>query len=383
MEVSSTLAVLMEAERLRSEGVDLIDLGAGEPDFPTPRNVKDAAKLAIDQNFTRYTATSGIAPLRKAITQMMQRDFGASCDPSEVLVTIGGKQAIFNAMATLLNPGDDVLIPSPYWVTFPEIAKFLGARPVFIDTEPSGFLLTHEAVADAIGPRTRLLIVNSPNNPTGRVIPPEEFRRIVEVAAARDVWVISDECYLYFAYPPASPFSAVQLPEEVRSRVMICGSFSKTHAMTGWRLGFALGPKPWIQSMLKIQSHSTSNANSMTQKAAIEAATGPQDAVRSMIDEYKRRRDWIVPALNEIEGITCAMPEGAFYVMPDVTRLLGPGARDSSELSKLLLDEARVVVTAGSAFGIEGYVRISYANSLEAIQEGVRRIGHVAKRLLE
>lgn len=381
--MSSTLAVLMEAERLRSEGVDLIDLGAGEPDFPTPRNVKDAAKLAIDQNFTRYTATSGIAPLRKAITQMMQRDFGASCDPSEVLVTIGGKQAIFNAMATLLNPGDDVLIPSPYWVTFPEIAKFLGARPVFIDTEPSGFLLTHEAVADAIGPRTRLLIVNSPNNPTGRVIPPEEFRRIVEVAAARDVWVISDECYLYFAYPPASPFSAVQLPEEVRSRVMICGSFSKTHAMTGWRLGFALGPKPWIQSMLKIQSHSTSNANSMTQKAAIEAATGPQDAVRSMIDEYKRRRDWIVPALNEIEGITCAMPEGAFYVMPDVTRLLGPGARNSSELSKLLLDEARVVVTAGSAFGIEGYVRISYANSLEAIQEGVRRIGHVAKRLLE
>jgi len=382
MEVSSTLAVLMEAERLRSEGVDLIDLGAGEPDFPTPRNVKDAAEQAIENNFTRYTATSGIAPLRKAITEMMRRDFGASYDPSEVLVTMGGKQAIFNAMATLLNPGDEVLIPSPYWVTFPEIVKFLNASPVFIDTEPSDFLLTPRAVSDSIGPRTRLLIINSPNNPTGRIIPPDEFRVIVEVAAARDVWVISDECYLYFAYPPAAPFTAGQLPEELRSRVMICGSFSKTHAMTGWRLGFGLGPKPWIQSMLKVQSHSTSNANSMTQKAAVEAAIGPQDSVRSMIGEYLRRRDWVVPALNEIDGIECSMPEGAFYVMPNVRRLLGGPVRDSIELSKLLLDEARVVVTAGSAFGMEGYLRISYANSLEAIQEGVRRIDQVARTLL-
>jgi len=383
MEVSSTLAVLMEAERLRAEGVDLIDLGAGEPDFPTPRNVKDAAEQAIESNFTRYTATSGIAPLRSAITEMLRRDFGATCDPSEVLVTMGGKQAIFNAMATLLNAGDEVLIPSPYWVTFPEIAKFLHATPVIIDTEPDGFLLTARAVEEAIGPRTRLLIINSPNNPTGRIIPPNEFKKIVEVAAARDVWVISDECYLYFAYPPAVPFTAAQLPAELRSRVMICGSFSKTHAMTGWRLGFGLGPKPWIQSMLKVQSHSTSNANSMTQKAAIEAAIGPQDAVGSMIGEYLRRRDWIVPALNEIEGIECAMPEGAFYVMPSVKRLLGRRVRDSIEFSKLLLDEARVVVTAGSAFGMEGYVRISYANSLEAIREGVRRIDLVARALVK
>ena len=383
MEVSSTLAVLMEAERLRSEGIDLIDLGAGEPDFPTPRNVKDAAEQAIENNFTRYTATSGIAPLRKAITDMMMRDFGASYDPSEVLVTMGGKQAIFNAMATLLNPGDEVLIPSPYWVTFPEIAKFLGARPVTIDTEPTGFLLTARSVSDSIGPRTRLLIVNSPNNPTGRIIPPAEFQRIVEAAAERDVWVISDECYLYFAYPPAEPYTAGQLPEDLRSRVMICGSFSKTHAMTGWRLGFGLGPKPWIQSMLKIQSHSTSNANSMTQKAAVEAAIGPQDSVRSMIGEYLRRRDWVVPALNQVEGIECSMPEGAFYVMPNVKRLLGGKVRDSIEFSRLLLDEARVVVTAGSAFGMEGYIRISYANSLEAIQEGIRRIEKVAKMLLE
>jgi aspartate aminotransferase len=267
-------------------------------------------------------------------------------------------------------------------VTFPEIAKFLQVTPVFIDTEPDGFLLTSRAVSAAIGPRTRLLILNSPNNPTGRIIPPDEFRRIVETAVERDVWVISDECYLYFAYPPAVPFTAGQLPEELRSWVMVCGSFSKTHAMTGWRLGFALGSKQWLQAMLKVQSHSTSNANSVTQKAAIEAATGPQDSVRSMIEEYKRRRDWVVPALNEIEGITCAMPEGAFYVMPNVSQLLGGRVRDSIELSKLLLDEERVVVTAGSAFGIEGYIRISYANSLEAIQEGVRRIARLANRLL-
>jgi len=251
-----------------------------------------------------------------------------------------------------------------------------------IDTEPDGFLLTARAVRDSIGPRTKLLIVNSPNNPTGRVIPPDDFKEIVEAAAEHDVWVISDECYLYFAYPPAEPFTAGQLPEHLRSRVMICGSFSKTHAMTGWRLGFGLGPKPWIQSMLKVQSHSTSNANSMTQKAAVEAAIGPQDSVRSMIGEYLRRRNWVVPALNEIEGIECAMPEGAFYVMPNVKKLLGDRVKDSVDLSKVLLDEARVVVTAGSAFGMEGYLRISYANSLEAIQEGVKRIAGVARNLL-
>ena len=381
MEVSSTLAVLMEAERLRAEGVDVVDLGAGEPDFHTPRNVKDAAEQAIEKNFTRYTATSGIAPLRKAVVEMMKRDFDADYEPSQVLVTMGGKQAIFNAMATLLNPGDEVLIPAPYWVTFPEIAKFLRARSIFIDTEPNGFSLTADMVRDSIGERTRLLIINSPNNPTGRIIPPAEFRKIVEVAAERDVWVISDECYLYFAYPPAVAFSAGQLPAELRERAMICGSFSKSHAMTGWRMGFGLGPRAWIQAMLKVQSHSTSNANSITQMAAIEAALGQQESVHSMIEEYKRRRDWIVPALNEIEGIECALPEGAFYVMPNVKRLFGKRVNTSAEFAKALLDDARVVVTAGSAFGIEGYVRISYANSMEMIREGVRRIAEVAKKL--
>ncbi|HSF23293.1 MAG TPA: aminotransferase class I/II-fold pyridoxal phosphate-dependent enzyme, partial [Blastocatellia bacterium] len=261
------------------------------------------------------------------------------------------------------------------------IAKFLQTRSVFIDTEPNQFLLTADMVRESITPRSRILIVNSPNNPTGRIIPPDEYRKIVEAAAERDVWVISDECYLYFAYPPAEPFTAAQLPEELRSRVMICGSFSKSHAMTGWRLGFALGPREWIGAMLKVQSHSTSNANSITQKAAVEAANGPQDARRAMLDEYRRRRDWLVPALNEIPGVRCSMPEGAFYVMPDVRGLLGGRARTSAEFSRLLLDEARVVVTDGAAFGIEGFLRISYANSMEAIREGVRRFCELAGRL--
>jgi aspartate aminotransferase len=381
LQVSSTLAVLMEAERLRAQGVEVVDLGAGEPDFPTPRNIKDAAERAIEENFTRYTSTSGSAPLKRAIIDMMRRDFGADYRPSEVIVTVGGKQAIFNAMASLVNAGDDVLIASPYWVTFPEIVKFLRANPVIIDTEASDFLLTADMVRHAITPRTRLLVVNSPNNPTGRVIPPDELRKIVEVAAERDVWVLSDDCYLYFAYPPAAPFTAAQLPSELRSRVMVCGSFSKTHAMTGWRIGYALGPEPWIHSMLKVQSHSTSNAPSISQKAAIEAARGEQDSLREMLAEYKARRDWLVPALNRVEGVECTMPEGAFYVFPSVKKILGRRVATSAELAKLLLERARVVVTAGSAFGTEGYIRISYANSLAAIQSGVERIAETVKSL--
>lgn len=381
MEMSSTLAVLMAAERLRAQGVEVIDLGAGEPDFPTPENVKRVAHQALDQNFTRYTAANGIAPLRQAIVELMRRDFGADYDPAQAIVTVGGKQAIFNAMAALVNPDDEVLLAAPYWVTFPEIVKFLRARPVIIDTEATQFLLTADMVREQIGPRTKLLVLNSPNNPSGRIIPPGEFEKIVEVAASHDVWVISDECYLYFAYPPASPFTAGQLSGELRERLMVCGSFSKSHAMTGWRLGFGLGPKEWIQAMLKVQSHSTSNANSITQMAAIEAAIGPQASIQEMIAEYRRRRDWLVPALNDIPGITCATPEGAFYVMPNMKGLLGGAVKTSAELATFLLEQKGVALTAGSAFGAEGYVRISYATSLELIQEGVRRIGEAAQEL--
>jgi len=382
MEVSSTLAVLIEAERLRAQGADLVDLGAGEPDFPTPEDIKQAGERAIEENFTKYTSTSGIAPLKSAIVEMLHRDFGADYKASQVIVTVGGKQAIFNAMAALLNPGDDVLIPKPYWVTFPEIAKFLQTNPVYIETADNDFALTAGAVLSSITPRSRLLILNSPSNPSGRVVPPQEFQKIVEVAADHGIWVISDECYLQFAYPPASPFTAGELPEELKSWVMICGSFSKTYAMTGWRIGYGLGPDAWIRSMLKIQSHSTSNATSIAQKAAVEAAAGPQDSIALMLGEYQKRRDWLIPALNEIEGIRCTMPEGAFYAFPDVRGLLNGPVKTTSELSTLLLEKAHVVVTAGSAFGAEGYIRISYANSLEAIQKAVNRIRDVASTLV-
>jgi len=381
MEMSSTLAVLMEAERLRAAGADLVDLGAGEPDFPTPANVKQAAERAIEENFTRYTATGGAVSLKRAILEMMERDFGAIYNLSELLVTAGGKQAIFNAMASLLNPGDEVLIPRPYWVTFPEITKFLRAVPVFIDTEERGFVLDADMVRDSITPRTKLLILNSPNNPTGRVIPPDEFRRIVEAAAERGVLVISDECYLQFVYPPGRPFTAGQLPDDLRRSVMVCGSFSKAYAMTGWRVGFALGREDWIQPMLKIQSHSTSNVTSISQRAAEEAAQGQQDSLKFMLQEYQKRRDWLIPALNRIQGIECLNPEGAFYAFPKITGLLGETVRNSTDFSRLLLEQALVVVTPGSSFGAEDYVRISYANSLEAIQRGVERISEAAAAL--
>jgi len=381
MSISSTLAVLLEAERLRAEGVDLVDLGAGEPDFPTPQNIKHAGQRAIEENFTRYTATGGTAALKDAIIKMTARDFGPVYKPAEVIVTVGGKQGIYNAMASLLNPGDEVIVASPYWVTFPEIAMFLQAKPVFVDTASTDFALTADALSDAITPRTRLLILNSPNNPTGRVIPPAEFERIVELAVENDIWVISDECYVHFAYPPARPFSAAALPAELRARVLVCGSFSKSYAMTGWRVGYSLGPAEWIQSMLKIQSHTTSNATSIAQRAAIEAAIGPQDSLRFMLGEYKRRRDWLVPALNGIDGVRCGMPDGAFYAFPNVSGLFRGPVKNSADLARRLLDQANVVVTPGSAFGAEGYIRISYANSLDALRKGVSRIGELVKQL--
>jgi aspartate aminotransferase len=381
VEVSSTAKVLATAERLKAEGVDIVDLGAGEPDFPTPQNIKATAIRAIEENFTRYTSTGGIAPLKQAVIEMMQRDFDVTYKPSETIITVGGKQGIFNAMAALVNEGDDVLVPVPYWVTYPEIAKFLGAHPVMIETEMNDFVLTADMVRDNITEKSRLLIINSPNNPSGRVIPPEEFRRIVEVAAEHDIWIISDECYLYFAYPPAAPFTAGTLPAELRARVLVSGSFSKSYSMTGWRVGYNFGDEAWIHAMLKVQSHSTSNAASMAQKAAIEAAIGQQDSLRDMLAEYQRRRDWLIPALNAIDGITCTMPEGAFYAFPNIKGLLGGKVKTSTELAQLLLEEALVVVTQGAAFGSEGYLRLSYANSLENIQKAVARIAEVAQKL--
>ncbi len=374
MRSSATLAAAQAAEALRASGVNVCDFGAGEPDFDTPENIKQGAAEAMRAGRTKYTAAGGIREIQRAIIDFYQRDFGTEYQASEVMVTAGGKQAIFNAVVTLINPGDEVLIPKPYWVTFPEVVVFAGGIPVSIETEVTDFLLTAEQVEQAITPKTKLLILNSPSNPSGRVLPPADFRRIMELTAERGIYVISDECYLRFVYPPGEVFSAASLPTELRARLCIAGSFSKTYAMTGWRIGYALAPTEWTKAMLKVQGHSTSNANSIAQWAAVAALNGPQDSVAAMLAEYTTRRAWLLGALKEIPGMKCSEPEGAFYAFPDVRGCLKNGLKTSGDFAQQLLEKEHVVVTDGAGFGTEGFVRISYATSMEQIQEGVRRI---------
>jgi aspartate aminotransferase len=381
MQASSTLAAMQAAETLRAQGVSVVDFGAGEPDFDTPDNIKQAAVRAMVAGRTKYTATAGTRELQQAIIDFYQREFGAAYERSAVMATSGGKQAIFNAVVTLVNPGDEVLLAKPYWVTFPEIVTFARATPVFIDTEETGFRLTAAQVEKAITPRTKLIILNSPNNPSGRVIQPAEFERIMEVLADHGIYVISDECYLRFVYPPAEVFSAAGLPERLRQRLCIAGSFSKTYAMTGWRMGYALAPREWTSAMLKVQGHSTSNANSIAQSAAVEALNGPQDSVAAMLHEYTARRKWLLEALREIPRLSCVEPEGAFYIFPNVRKCLSAEVKSSAEFATRLLAEEQTVVTDGAGFGADGWIRISYATSMEQLREGVKRIKRFVERL--
>ncbi len=381
MRASTTLAAMQAAQAMIAEGIDVVDLGAGEPDFDTPDNIKQAAIEAMRAGKTKYTPTAGVRVLQEAIINFYEREFGVSYDRPEVMATSGGKQAIFNAVVSLCNPGDEVLIVKPYWVTFPEIATFARAVPVYIDTQETSFVLKAEQVERAITPRTKLIILNSPSNPSGRVIPPAEFRRIMEVLHEHDVYAISDECYLRFVYPPAEVYSAATLPPELRTRLCIAGSFSKTYAMTGWRMGYALAQREWVSAMLKVQGHSTSNTNSIAQWAATEAFNGAQESVAAMLKEYGARRDWLIPALSKVPGFNCVSPEGAFYAFPDVRGCLQGEVKTSAEFVDRLLDEEQTVVTDGAGFGAEGFIRISYATSLARLHEGVERIRRVAERL--
>ena len=381
MRPSATLAAMQAAEAMRAEGIAVVDLGAGEPDFDTPENIKHAAAEAMRLGQTKYTPTGGIRELQKAIINFYEREFGTSFEPTEVMAANGGKQAIFNAVVSLVNPGDEVLIAKPYWVTFPEIVTFAGATPVFIETEESEFVLTADEVRRHITPRTKLIILNSPCNPSGRVIPPAEFERIIQLVYERGIYAISDECYLRFVYPPAGVYSAARLPAELRARLCIAGSFSKTYAMTGWRMGYSIARPEWTRAMLKVQGHSTSNPNSIAQRAAIEALNGSQDSVSTMLEEYTRRRNWLLSAIEEIPGFRCIKPEGAFYAFPDVRGCLNDDVKSSAEFSERLLKEAQTVVTDGAGFGADGYIRISYATSLESLKEGIRRIRQRAEKL--
>jgi len=380
MKGSSTLIAAQAAADMRARGIDVIDLSVGEPDFDTPDFIKDLAADGLAKGLTKYTSTAGTEEFRRSTAEFYSHRFGTSFGADEVAASCGGKQGLFNAACTLLNPGDDVLIPKPYWVTFPAIATFCGANSVFIETEPTDFILTADEVKAAITPKTKLLIINSPNNPTGRVVPADEMQRIVEVCAESGVYVLTDECYLFFAYPPAEPFTSASLPDELRKFVCVGGSFSKTYAMTGWRIGYTIANPEWTRAMVKLQSHSATHPTSFVQYAcakAVQDADRTIAAVNSMTGEYERRRDWLIPALNEIGGFKCSMPEGAFYAFVDVSDMLGDRFKTSAEVADLLLHNASIVVTDGAGFGADGYLRFSYAASIETLQKAVGLIKDV------
>jgi aspartate aminotransferase len=372
--VSPTMAVMAAAEQLKAKGVDVADFGAGEPDFPTPDHIKRAAIKALDENKTKYTATPGIAPLRQAICDWHARELGSSYQPAECIVNVGGKHAIFNAVCSLVNPGDEVVIPAPYWVSYPDIVKYAGGKPVIVETrESDGFALQAADLERAITPKTRIVIVNSPSNPAGGVIPNAEFEKILGVCQKKGVWLLSDECYSHFTYGDAKPFSIASVPGS-KSRVIIAGSCSKTFSMTGWRIGYVLAPQQLVSAIGKLQSQSTSNPTSIAQYAALEALRGPMDGVATMLAEYARRREHIVAGLRAIPGVTCTAPQGAFYVFPNISAHYRADLRDDTAMSKALLERAHVAVVPGEAFGAPGYIRMSYATSLDRIQEGLRRL---------
>jgi len=372
---SSTMKVSAEADRLRREGVDVVDFGAGEPDFPTPDNIKAAAVRALDANFTKYTAAGGTLELKKAICERHRTDYGTNYAPNECVITVGGKHAIFGLTQALLNPGDEVVIPVPYWVTYKDVVNYAGGRCVFVPSdEASGFTFTAADLEPHITDRTKLLIINSPSNPSGGVLSRGEFEQIYRLAADRGIWLMTDECYCRFLYEASDePFSIAAMPG-AKERVLVAGSLSKTYSMTGWRIGFALGPTPVISAIAKLQSHSTSNPTSIAQKAAVEAVTGPQDSVTIMLAEYRRRRDFVIDRLRAIPGVRIAMPKGAFYAYPNISVAFNKGIGSALEFSERLLAEAHVAVVPGEAFGTDEHVRISYATSMEELTRGLDRI---------
>jgi len=372
--ISQTLAVLQEAERYKARGIDVADFGPGEPDFPTPEPIKRAAIKALEENRTKYTPAAGVAALRQAICDWHAAQLGSSFQPAECIACSGGKHAIFNAICSLVNPGDEVVIPAPYWVSYPDMVKYAGGTPVFLQTRADdGFFMRAAELEKLLTPRTRLVIADSPNNPTGAVIPQDEFAKILAVCKRRGVWLLADECYSHFTYGVARPFSIASLPG-AKERLIVAGSLSKTFAMTGWRMGYALAPHPLVEAMTKLQSQSTSNPTSIAQYAAIEALRGPMDSVAAMLAEYARRRERILAGVRAIPGVTCTAPQGAFYVFPNVSAHLTSAMPDSTAVARQLLEREHVAVVPGDAFGATGHLRLSYATSMERIEEGLRRL---------
>lgn len=380
--VSTTMRVAGEADRLRRAGEDIVDLAPGEPDFPTPDNIKRAAIRAIEENFTRYTAASGTPELKEAICDRHATDFGTRYSPAQCIVSVGGKHVVFNTIQVLVDAGDEVIIPVPYWVTFRDVVNYAGGKCVFIPTdEQSGFQLTASMLEPYLSNRTKLVILNSPANPSGAVLDREEFERILQLTARRGIYLLADECYCHFVYDSA-PYSIAAAPG-AHATVIVAGSLSKTYSMTGWRIGFGLGPEAIIQACVKLQSHTTSNPNSVAQKAGVEALRGPQDSVATMLGEYRRRREFVVSRLRQIPGVICAEPKGAFYAYPNIGALLGrDGVEDTVQFCARLLQQQRVALVPGEAFGTDRHVRLSYATSMHELERGLDRLHEFVASLL-
>lgn len=385
---SLTMQIAQRAIELRAQGEDIVDFSVGEPDFPTPDNIKNAAIKAIELNLTKYTANTGILELRRAIADKLERDNGLSYSPDEIIVSNGAKQCVYNAIQALVGEGDDVLIPAPYYVSYPEMVKLAGGNPVFINTSiESGFKLTPELLESSLTPKTKMLILCNPSNPTGSVFHESELNALKETFRKGNYLILTDEIYEKIIYDGIGFLSAASLGEEIKKRTILVNGHSKAYSMTGWRIGYAAAEREIIKAMAKVQSHSTSNASTVSQYAALEALKGPQESVESMRKEFEKRRDFLFEELNSIEGIFTSKPEGAFYVFPDVSYYLGKKFKDKIisdvfEFSLFLLNEARVVVVPGIAFGNQNCIRISFSTSMDRIAEGIKRIKNALELLV-
>ncbi len=374
IEPSATLAVVAEADKLRQQGIDVVDFGAGEPHFATPQHIKDAGIAAIQANFTKYTAVGGTTELRDAIVMRHSQDFDSNYRREESIASVGGKHALFNAIQVLVDHGDEVILPVPYWVSFKDIVRYAGGNCVLLEAdENQGFRVTAEMIERLVTPRTKLIILNSPSNPSGAVMSPEDMAELMRLAHERGIWVISDECYVYLNY--TGKLFSVGALRDFREHMVIVGSLSKTYAMTGWRLGYALAPAPVVSAMQKLQSQSTSNPTSIVQKAAVAALTGSQQCVADMRAEYIQLRDHVVNGLRSIPGVRCTMPEGAFYTYPNISAYFGRGGvRSASDLASKLLHEAHVATVPGEGFGTSDHIRVSYATSVKELDRGLERM---------
>lgn len=372
---SATLAINAKAIELKKQGIDILKFGTGEPDFDTPDHIKKAAKAALDEGFTKYTNTTGIPELKAAVADKFKRDNNIQCKPEDCIVSVGGKQALFNIFMALLNPDDEVLVPSPYWVSYADMVMVAEGVVKTIDTRSNRFKLTAEMVKGAITPKTKILILNSPSNPTGMIMERAEIEKIAKLALKHHFFVISDEVYEYFLYDGREHFSIASLPE-MKELAFTVNAVSKTYSMTGWRIGYMTGPREFIEPISNLQSHSTSNPCSIAQKAALAALIGPQDCVRTMVDEFQKRRDFVYKAFNQIPGLKFEKPEGAFYAFVDIS---GHKINDSFKMTEFLMEKARVAVVPGGAFGNEGnqFIRFSFASAMNDIEEGLSRISTV------